>query len=79
VWATQGIALGVEVPPEAWGGNVQTLADVQARAAYVKGRAGKNGMMLWSLHKQGSPSPQQVLSTVCSTLGLSSCSAPLGY
>ena len=79
VWATQGIAVGVEVPPEAWGGNVITLAEVQQRAAFVKGVAQKAGMMVWSLHKPGSPSAAQMFNAICTTLGLSSCSTPLNY
>lgn len=42
------ILLGVQVPPEAWGGHVITLAEAQDTTAYVKA-AGGDGMMLWSL------------------------------
>jgi chitinase len=79
VWATQGIALGVEVPPEAWGGNMQTLADVDARAKYVAARGGKYGLMVWSLHKKGTPSAASMFNTICTVFGLSNCAAALPY
>lgn len=42
------ILMGVEVPPEAWGGHVITVAECQDLAAYVRS-AGGDGMMIWSL------------------------------
>lgn len=40
------ILMGLEVAPEAWGGHVVSIPEVQALAEYVKPRGG-NGMMLW--------------------------------
>jgi len=72
------ITLGVEVPPEAWGGNVVTLAQVQEFSAYQKANGGR-GMMLWSLHKKGSPSAAAMSNTVCTTLGMANCNVALPY
>lgn len=75
---TQAIALGVEVPPEAWGGAVVTLDQVQSRAQYVRTNGGA-GMMLWSLQKTGTPSAQAITTTVCNTYALGSCSTALPF
>jgi chitinase len=71
---TGRIAMGVEVPPEAWGGHVETLPEIDALAAVVQS-SGAAGMMLWSLQKPGSA--QQFASEICTKLGLGNCSAPL--
>jgi len=72
------IAMGVEVLPEAWGGNIVTLAQVQDYAQYVKSKGGK-GMMMWSLHKKGTPSAADIAKTVCTTLGLTNCNTALPF
>ena len=64
------------MPPEAWGGNVVTLAQVQDLAAYTKTQGGA-GMMLWSLHKKGTPSAQSMLTQACNTLGMAGCTSPI--
>ena len=47
-------------------------------AAYVKAQGGPVGMMLWSLHKAGTPSPQAVLSRACTGLAMAAnCAAAL--
>ena len=77
------IVMGVEVPPEAWGGHVYTLPEVRDLAqATIDSNAA--GMMLWSLHKQpdGTPSDtnpnaQMIARTVCETLSLGNCQLPL--
>ena len=81
IWKTQALAVGIEIPPEAWGGFVVDLPGVAERARYVQSRNPGNasGTMLWSLQKPGSPSAQEVLSVVCNTYGLPSCSTPLPY
>jgi chitinase len=66
------VALGVEVPPEAWGGNVVTLAQVKEYAQYVKANGGR-GMMIWSLQKKGTPTAAAISNTVCTTLGMGNC------
>lgn len=70
------ILLGVQVPPEAWGGHVITQAECADIAAYVR-QANGDGMMLWSLQKPGTPSAQQLTTTICTSLALGNCSAPL--
>ncbi|WIA42818.1 hypothetical protein OEZ86_008748 [Tetradesmus obliquus] len=81
IWQSQAIAVGVEIPPEAWGGNVITLPQVVERANYVKSSStsGPYGIMLWSLHKTGCPNAQQITSAVCSTFGMAGCSTPLPF
>ena len=71
--------MGVEVPPEAWGGHVITLEEARDIAAYVKAKGGA-GLMIWSLQKPGTPSAQALSTTICSTLGMggaAGCSAPI--
>lgn len=65
-----------QIPPEAWGGNVLTLAEVDDLAAYAPTQGGA-GLMLWSLHKKGTPSPQQVLQRACGLQGMADCAAAL--
>jgi hypothetical protein len=64
------------VPPEAWGGNVVTLPQVDDLAAYTKANGG-SGIMIWSLHKKGTPSAQDILTRACAGLGGANCAAPL--
>jgi hypothetical protein len=65
-----------QVPPEAWGGNVVTLAQVDDLTAYAKANGG-SGMMIWSLHKKGTPSAQDILTHACTGLGGANCAAAL--
>jgi chitinase len=66
----------VEVPPEAWGGNVLTLTQVEQIATYTRANGGA-GMMLWSLHKGGTPSATAIAQKVCTLYGMFGCSLPL--
>lgn len=77
------VAIGMQVPPEAWGGNVYTLAKVcnLARAVINKNAA---GLMLWSLQKQPSgtpsednPTAEMIAKTACKNLSLGNCEQPL--
>ncbi|WP_141732337.1 glycosyl hydrolase family 18 protein [Oligoflexus tunisiensis] len=70
------LMLGVEIPPEAWGGHVSTPAEAAERASYVRSQGG-NGMMIWSLQKAGNPSATDFVQAMCRTLGLSACDRPL--
>jgi len=70
------ILMGVEVPPEAWGGHEITVQEAQDTTAYVKANGG-DGMMIWSLQKGGTPSAQTLSTTICNTLGMGGCAAPL--
>jgi chitinase len=83
------ISMGVQVPPEAWGGHVYTLEEVIALAKSVIATASEQhkpaAMMLWSLQKKpnGTASPtnpnaQMIATTICNELGLTGCSDPLG-
>jgi chitinase len=68
------IAMGIEVPPEAWGGHVETTADIDALAGAVK-QANGGGLMLWSIQKQG---PGQAFANeICTQLGLGGCGSPM--
>jgi hypothetical protein len=68
---------GPQVPPEQWGGNTLTLAQVDEFTAYVKANGGA-GMMIWALKgKQGPPSPGDVTARMCAGLGLADCAVPL--
>lgn len=78
-WPNANIALGVEVPPEAWGDNSVTLAQVDDLTGYVKDNKGA-GMMIWSLQKTpspGAPGPGQITNRMCLGLSLESCDTPL--
>lgn len=69
--------MGLQTPPEAWGGHVLTMAEVDVVTNYVMVN-GADGLMLWSLQKRGSPSPQQVSTRACQLLQLApNCSQPL--
>ncbi len=72
------VAMGIEVPNEAWGGHVETLMQVDTLAAAVKSSHGA-GLMLWSMQKPSdtSTTTQQFATEMCTQLGLSNCSAPL--
>lgn len=82
------ISMGVEVPPEAWGGHVYTLTQVNQLAQAVKTTASAHNtppaMMLWSIQKvpngtpsASNPSAQMMATTICTSLGLSNCNQPL--
>lgn len=77
------VVMGVQVPPEGWGGNVYTLAKVRSLAqAVVNKKAG--GLMLWSLQKQpngtpsdNNPSAEMIAKTSCKILSLNNCQQAL--
>ncbi|KAF8057665.1 endochitinase [Scenedesmus sp. PABB004] len=81
VWPRQAVAIGVEIPPEAWGGNVITLPEVTTRANYARDQAGgaPYGLMLWSLQKPGCPNAQQITSAACVAFSMPGCSTPLPF
>jgi chitinase len=70
------LLLGVEVPPEAGGGHQLTLQELDDFNNYVKSHGGQ-GIMLWSLQKQGNPSPTQVGQSVCRSFGLKDCNGEI--
>ncbi|KDD71886.1 hypothetical protein H632_c4225p0, partial [Helicosporidium sp. ATCC 50920] len=73
------ILVGMEVAPEAWGGHVISLSEVDTLCDYIKSK-GTAGAMLWSAYKQassGTPSANQISQQVCKDFGLSNCDSPL--
>jgi chitinase len=71
---TGRIAMGIEVPPEAWGGHIETVAEIDTLASAVNG-TGAAGLMLWSIQKPGPA--QQFATEMCLKLGLASCNTPM--
>jgi chitinase len=77
------IVMGVQVPPDGWGGNVYSLEKVRNLAqAVVKMNA--TGLMLWSLQKQpegtpsnDNPTAEMMAKTACQVLLLGNCEQPL--
>jgi chitinase len=58
------ILIGEEVPPEAWGGNIITLPQVQSHANFAAGdKSQVNGIFVWSLQKAGTPSCMEIINT----------------
>jgi chitinase len=68
------IAMGIEVPPEAWGGHIESLDEIAGLAATVQANRGA-GLMLWSLQK--SSQVQSFATAICTGLGLGTCATPL--
>jgi chitinase len=65
--------LGLEVPPEAWGGYVLTVDDAKKFASYVQNNNG-NGVFIWSLEKNnGSTNSMTFLQPICLLYGLNDC------
>lgn len=77
------VVMGVEVPPEAWGGHVFTMDKVNALAQAVK-QNNAGGLMIWSLQKApngtpsgSNPSAQMMLQSACQIFSSSDCEMPL--
>jgi chitinase len=68
------ITMGIEVPPEAWGGHEYTIAEIDKLADAVLS-SGAAGLMLWSVQK--TTAAQQFATEICTKLGLSNCSMPM--
>jgi len=67
--------LGLEVPPEAWGGYVLTVSDATKFATYVQSKGTNGGMFIWSFEKtQGSTTANTFLQPICQLYGYSTCS-----
>ncbi len=73
--------MGVQVPREAWGDHVLSMATLAELNAYWRS-AGAQGVMVWSLNKpDGSNTgmtPQAIAQRVCSDWGMGACDTPLG-
>jgi chitinase len=77
------VVMGVQVPPEDWGGNVYTLSKVRNLARAVVNK-NATGLMLWSLQKQpkgtpskNNPTAEMIAKTACKVLSLGDCQQPL--
>jgi len=77
------ITIGIEVPPEAWGGHVYTIDQVNSLADYVNNNGGA-GLMLWSLQQKpngavtdDNPNAQLIAQAACNKFGLPNCNQPL--
>ncbi|MGH8002059.1 MAG: glycosyl hydrolase family 18 protein [Brasilonema sp.] len=77
------VVMGVEVPPEAWGGHVYTIPEVQSLGQAVVNKNAA-GLMLWSLQKQpegtpsdNNPTAETIAKTSCQILSLSNCEQSL--
>jgi chitinase len=58
------ILIGAEVPPEAWGGHVITLSEVERYSKCVFNDPNKsNGLFVWSYQKGGEPSSMSIINT----------------
>jgi chitinase len=68
------IAMGIEVPPEAWGGHIESIGEIDQLAGAVNS-SGAAGLMLWSLQKPGTN--QQFATEICNQLGLGNCQTAL--
>lgn len=81
------VAMGVEVPPEAWGGHVYTLPAVADLTKAVLESASKTGnppgMMIWALQidakgtaSSDNPSAEMMSVQICQQMGLGDCNQP---
>ena len=76
------IALGVEIPPEAWGGHVLSINELDDITNYVIQNGG-SGMMIWALQESPknpsdtNPNATMVSQRACQLLGLQDCDQPL--
>jgi chitinase len=67
------LLIGEEVPPEAWGGHVITLSEVESHSKFLLSESNpNNGIFVWSYQKQGSPSCLDIISSASKILNQSS-------
>jgi chitinase len=66
--------MGIEVPPEAWGGHVYTISEIDSLADAVSS-SNAAGLMLWSIQKSGAT--QQFATEMCTKLALGNCSTSM--
>jgi len=72
------VYLGIEVPPEAWGGNVTSVSDATTLASEALSLGG-SGIMIWALHRTGtingvSYNATNYLQPICILYNLNACS-----
>ena len=69
-----GIHIGLEVPPEAWGGYVLTVDDALKYATHAQNNGGK-GVFIWSFEKSnGAQNSYFYLNPICNLYGAGNCS-----
>lgn len=73
------VTLGVEVPPEAWGGHNLTMSELSGLISFINQNDG-DGMMIWSLqdNPNSTPNPTTISQAICNGFGLPDCTADLG-
>ena len=73
--------LGLESPPEAWGGNIAKSSDIKAMADAVKADGNtKDGLFIWSLQKwaSGGLSTKGIMQQMCTDLDFKNCIGATG-
>jgi len=77
------VTIGIEIPPEAWGGHKYTMNQVYDLCDFAADNGGA-GLMLWSLQQRpkgavtdNNPDAQLVAQGACWRMGLSNCDDPL--
>jgi chitinase len=77
------ITIGIEIPPEAWGGHVYTMSQVGRLGDFVNNNGG-SGLMVWSLHQKpkgnvnaNNPNARMVAQSACRKFGLGNYQADL--
>jgi chitinase len=71
------ILIGAEVPPEAWGGHVITLSEVERYSKCTIDDVNKsNGLFVWSYQKSGEPSSMSIINTASKIFNSQSTPAP---
>jgi len=77
------ITIGIEIPPEAWGGHVYTMSQVGRLGDFVNQNGGA-GLMVWSLHQKpngdvnaNNPNARMVAQSACRKFNLGNCDAGL--
>jgi len=71
------ILIGAEVPPEAWGGHVLTIPEVEQYAKCAVSDVNKsNGLFVWSYQKGGEPSSMSIINTASKIFNASAPAPP---
>lgn len=73
--------IGIESPPEAWGGNIVKEGDIKAMAnAVTANNNDKDGLFIWSLQKwaSGGMKTKSIMETMCKDLGFKNCTGAQG-
>ena len=78
------VVLGVQVPPDVWGGHMTSLDEMDKFTSFVSNNGGR-GMMIWNLRKiptngtvsANNPTAQMISDVVCNNFGLAECGVPL--